>query len=122
MTKLKVKGGRDDISLIGKNVIVTHHFASRWKERILNNEVDEEEALFDVEKKLGSATCLENVTGDYYTLFNYLVIADECEGKVHLITVLGEVRQCERLISYLVTNGPDKLGHEIKKYGKLPLI
>lgn len=122
MSKFKVKGGREDISLIGKNVIVTNHFASRWNERVLNNEVDEEEALADVEKKLAYATYLKNLTGDYYILFDYLVIADESEGKVHLITVLGKVEQCEKLISYLIANGPDRLGYEIKKYGKLPLI
>lgn len=122
MSNFKVKGGREDISLIGKNVIVTNHFANRWNERVLNGEADEGEALADVEKKLAYATYLKNLTGDYYILFNYLIIADENEGKVHLITVLGEINRCERLISYLIENGPDKLGHEIKKYGKLPLI
>lgn len=122
MSKFKVKGGREDISLIGKNVIVTNHFVSRWNERVLNNEATEKEALADAEKKLAYATYLKNLTGDYYILFDYLVIADESEGKVHLITVLGELKRCERLISYLVANGPDRLGYEIKKYGKLPLI
>lgn len=120
--EFKAKGGGEDISLIAKNVVVTNHFVNRWKERILQNEVSEEDALFDVEKKLGSATNLKNLTGDYYIFFNYLIIADEAEGKVHLITVLGEVEHCERLISYLITNGPKKLGYEIKKYGKLPIV
>lgn len=118
----KVKGDKKNISLIGKNIIVTNHFTSRWKERILNNDVNEKKALIDVEKKLAYATYLKNLTDDYYIFFDYLVIAEECENKVYLITVLGETKNCKRLISYLITNGGEKLSHDIKKYGKIPII
>lgn len=110
-----------DISLEENEVNITNHFCKRWNERVL----DEPETMEDVQNHLKThiSTCktLKAVSGDFYLLNDYLVIAAKKENIVTLITTFGSTKECNTVYEYIKNYGAFSFNQTIKKYGKIPL-
>lgn len=110
-----------DINLNENTVNITHHFYQRWSERVFGHKKDINEIYNHVNEKVSACTTLKAVSGDYYLLNDYLVIAAKKDNIVTLITTFGSTDECSNVYDYIRSHGAFSFNQTLKKYGKLPL-
>ena len=110
-----------DINLAENNINVTHHFYQRWCERVFGHKKDISGIYDHVNKEIADCKTLKAVSGDFYLLNDYLVIAAKKENTVTLITTFGPTNECSTVYNYIKSHGAFSFNQTLKKYGKLPL-
>lgn len=119
---IKAYNKAQDIPLNDKEVHLTNHFCQRWGERIFNQEKNIEDIYNHINTNISNCNKLKSVSGDFYLLNEYLVIAAEASQSVTLITVLGSTDNCSNVYDYIKHNGAFSFHRALKKYGKIPLV
>lgn len=110
-----------DINLEENQVNITYHFYQRWKERVLVHNKTNNDIYEHVNKKVAECKTLKAVSGDYYLLDDYLVIAAKKDNIVTLITTFGDTEECQNVYDYIKSHGAFSFNQTLKKYGKIPL-
>ena len=119
---IKAYNKAQDIPLSEKEIHLTNHFCQRWRERIFNQDTDTEDIYNHINTNISNCSKLKSVSGDFYLLNEYLVIAAEENQSVTLITVLGSTDNCGNVYDYIKHHGAFSFHQALKKYGKIPLV